>query len=74
MDTIIAVHTFLVVGGSASSKTEADDATTSNRLSIVSMVTTKANAVLNFMVDRWMLKGREKEREMCATIIDCEGN
>ena len=51
MDTIIAVHTFLVVGGSASSKTEADDATTSNCLSIVIVETNRANAIFNFMVE-----------------------
>ena len=52
-----------------------DDATTSRRLSIAIMVTNKANAVFNFMVKRWMSKEREKERERetCATIIDCEG-
>ena len=54
MDTIIAVHTFLVVGGSASSKTEADDATTSNCLSIVIVETKRANAIFNFMVEGWM--------------------
>ena len=75
--TIMTGHTFRVAWGSLPSKLENDDdATTSNRLSIVSMVTNTANAVLNFMVDRWMLKGRERERERetCATIIDCEGN
>ena len=51
MDTIIAVHTFLVVGGSASSKIEADDATRSNRLSIVIVETKRANAVFKFMVE-----------------------
>ena len=49
---IVAVRTFLVLGGSVSSKTEADDATTLNGLSIVIIVETKrANAVLNFMVE-----------------------
>ena len=52
MDTIIAIPTFFDLGGSASSKTEADDATTLNGLSIVIIVETKrANAVLNFMVE-----------------------
>ena len=71
MDTIIIGHTFLVCGGSTSSKTETednDDATTSRRRSIAIMVRNKANAVFNFMVERTGGREREKERETCATI------
>ena len=78
MDTIITGRTFFVWAEMTSSEAEdedEDDATTSRRLSIAIMVTNKANAVFNFMVKRWMSKEREKERERetCATIIDCEG-
>ena len=68
MDTpIITGRTFF--GGAEMTSSEAedtDDATTSRRRSIAIMVTNKANAVFNFMMER--KGGREIERETCATI------
>ena len=58
-------------GGSSSdakaeAKTEADDAEADD----VIVVTKRANAVLNFMVERWKKKERERERELYCVLYD----
>jgi len=47
-------------GSSSDAKAKADD---------VIVVTKRANAVLNFMVERWKKKERERERERERVIL-----
>jgi len=53
-------RTFRVGRGGSSSDAKADDAEADD----IIVVTKRANAVLNFMVERWNKKEREREREL----------